>query len=224
MLGLHWSFKRTHQIPIRRNTERAIDQREVYANQFDEVSTKYDWSNIIYVDEVGFNVTLRRFYGRAPRGQPSVTRTNGVRGLNYSACAAMSCTGPIYFKTKKGAYNTDSFIEFLNELLVQLETKGPCILIMDNVRFHGAGAVRNLIASTQHELMFLPPYSPFLNPIEEMFSKWKGAVRQCNVSNEDELFAGMDASWSEITASDCAGWERHSRSFLLRCKRREIIE
>ncbi len=176
------------------------------------------------MDEVGFNITLRRLYGRAPRGQHAVTRSNGVRGINYSACAAMSCTVPICFKTKKGAYNTDSFVEFLKELFVHLEAKGPCILIMENVRFHGAEAVRNLIASTQHELMFLPPYSPFLNPIEKMFSKWKGAVRKCNVLNEQELFNTMDACWLRITASDCAGWERNSRSFLFRCKRREIIE
>ncbi len=122
-----------------------MQTREVYANQFDEVFTKYDIGNIIYVNEVGFNVTLRRLYGRASRGQHAMTRSNEVRGLNYSACVAMSCTGPICFKIKKGAYNTDSFVEFLKELFVHLEAKGPCILIMDNVHIHGSKAVRNLL-------------------------------------------------------------------------------
>jgi transposase len=65
--------------------------------------------------------------------------------------------------------------------------------------------------------MFLPPYSPFLNPIENMFSKWKESVRRSRPTNETELMQLIESGATMITESDCESYFRHMLGFLGRC-------
>jgi transposase len=53
------------------------------------------------------------------------------------------------------------------------ETSEPCVFVMDNVAFHKTAEIRSIFENSMHEIVFLPPYSLFLNPIENIFSKWK---------------------------------------------------
>jgi transposase len=95
---------------------------------------------------------------------------------------------------------------------------------MDNVRFHKVAIINNRIIESGHVLKFLPPYSPFLNPIENLFSKWKQLVRSERRRNDVNLFEIIDSSYEQITSMDCEGFYRNMLRFLLACLNRVCIE
>ena len=70
---------------------------------------------------------------------------------------------------------------------------------------------------------FLPPYSPFLNPIEEVFSKWKSALRRSAPKDQEELYNNIHISSQSITNQDCSNYIKHMESYLPKCKNRQII-
>lgn len=72
-------------------------------------------------------------------------------------------------------------------------------------------------------MVFLPPYSPFLNPIEEYFSAWRWRVYEHRAQDQRSLLHALDAACEDITGDQCRGWLRHARRFFPRCIARENI-
>uniref|UniRef100_A0A1A8BRY8 DDE superfamily endonuclease n=1 Tax=Nothobranchius kadleci TaxID=1051664 RepID=A0A1A8BRY8_NOTKA len=92
------------------------------------------------------------------------------------------------------------------------------VVVWDNVSFHHSAVVRQWFAAHDRMLMeFLPPYTPFLNPIEEFFSSWRWKVYDRHPHTQMALLAAMDAACDDITAESCRGWIRHSRRYFPRC-------
>ena len=129
------------------------------------------------------------------------------------------------YEVNATAYNSCSFKEFMINLILKIEEMnlGNCIFIMDNATIHRNLGVREVIDASNHRIQYLPPYSPFLNPIEECFSKWKGFVKSLNVWNEDELLAGILEGFRSVREWDCEAYVRNMHSFLVRCKNNEEI-
>jgi transposase len=205
-----FTVKLIRPMPLSRNSRDTVLSRKNYAEKFlDEAPL--DRREIIWVDECGFNLHLRRKFGRARRGHhASLTVPNG-RGQNISVCAAMSEEGLLHEYLRPGAFNGEHFCSFLTGLFELLRTMGRnnCWIIMDNVRFHHSASVRTCAESFGHQLVFLPPYSPMLNPIESVFGKWKTLIRTDGVSmNRDELLERMSSARYEISIRDCLGWIR----------------
>ena len=126
------------------------------------------------------------------------------RSQNWSTCAAMNQNYVLYYETQERAYNTECYQRFIEALLERLERQGieGAYLIEDNVNFHknaevnhhhGLGRlhilinfsckIKALIIAKGHHFDCLPPYSPFLNPIEELFSKWKSFIKRSDPKN-----------------------------------------
>ena len=95
---------------------------------------------------------------------------------------------------------------------------------MDNVRFHKTVEIRNILAERNVSFDFLPPYSPFLNPIENMFSKWKNFVARISPKNESELVDGIKNGSSLISNEDCDGYYRNMMRYIRRSINNEVIE
>jgi transposase len=95
---------------------------------------------------------------------------------------------------------------------------------MDNASIHRTRALQELCISRNIRMIYLPPYSPFLNPIENLFSKWKGIVKSELVSNEEELLARINTASIEITESDCDGYFRNMLCYIGRCMNNEDID
>lgn len=214
-----YTIKQISLIPQRRNDEKAIQSRYNYAVEFFEIISKISESHIIFLDEVGFNVSMRTKKGRSLIGTAAVQVVPGLRMRNISVCAAMNRDGVVYYASQTQAFKSISFLEFLKELFVKLEAMGlkNAFVIMDNVPFHKHKIVREDFEQSSHTLLFLPPYSPFLNPIENMFSKWKHLIRVGQPKNESELFVLIETSCSKITPEDCSGFYRNIFSFLPKC-------
>jgi transposase len=99
------------------------------------------------------------------------------------------------------------------------------IILMDNVAFHRCLEIRQIINDSGNVLMLLPPYSPFLNPIENLFSKWKQCVLQSRPINEEHLLNLIEIASNFINREDCEEFYRHMLGFLVRCiEKKPIVE
>ncbi len=126
----------------------------------------------IFVDEVGFNLAKTRRRGRNIIGQWANVQVPGQRGGNISMCAATSENGVIGRRPLLGSYNAAHLIEFLKEIEPACQGEGVTyVIVWDNVRFHHAEVVQAWFqAHPRFMTLYLPSFSPFLNPIEDFFS------------------------------------------------------
>jgi len=167
LVGQFFSIKKIIASVQEKNSDRIKNARKEYAKRF--LEEKWLSSQCIYIDETGFNLWMRRSQGRSKIGSQIHSVLPNCRGSNMTLILAISKRGPIHYKILMGSVTKQKYQEFINELDGKLpETRH--YLIQDNASIH-----KNVNSS--HELKFLPPYSPFLNPIEAVFSKLKLLVR-----------------------------------------------
>lgn len=124
---------------------------------------------------------------------------------------------------KKGTtvYHIVNFVNVVMDVLDRHNKKGFYIL-MDNCRIHHSQFVIAAIEKRGYKPLFLPPYSPFLNPIEECWSKIKKNIRGNPLSKLDQLTPRIDDACATVTVQDCIGWIGHSESFWDRCIAKEL--
>ena len=171
---------------------------------------------LVFVDETGADRRncLRRF-GYSLRGKPAISKKLLVRGQRVSAIAAITTEGVLDCYTVTGSVDAGKFVEFIHKaLLPHLQpfngVNACSIVILDNASIHHVDGIVDLIESTGALAIFLPPYSPDLNPIEEAFSKLKSTLK----ANE-ELLQYLDTeslllhAFTSITAEDCKNWISH---------------
>ena len=197
-----------------------------------ELEANQTLHEFIYVDEAGFNLakTLRR--GRNVIGKRATVDVPGQRGANITMCAAISSAGLVLQKSQIGPYNTERRLLFLDDLHQQLVPEAEpvggnmrtFVIAWDNVAFHHSHAITNWFAAHPRVIsLFLPPYSPFLNPIEGFFSVWRWKVYDHRPQDQMSLLDAMDAGCRDISVEDCQGWIRHAKRFFPRCIARDNI-
>lgn len=163
----------------------------------------------MFVDESGFNTAMARGYARAPSDQRAWGRVPRNHGRNQTLICALQCTGPLAPLVITGAVNGPSFEGYVRELLCPALQPGQ-VVIMDNLSSHHRASVRTLIEARGCRLLFLPPYSPDLNPIELMFSKVKARVRAGSWRTVDALLSAIWAALAVVTHQEVAAWLRHA--------------
>ncbi len=195
--------------------------------RFNALARRHRRSKMIFVDEAGFNVSMRRGRGWSRVNTPANVTVPSIRTRNFSVCAAISSAGFVLHEVQSQAYNSRSFLNFVSDLMRTLrETRSePCVIIMDNASIHKNPAIKDLIEFNNHVLLFLPPYSPFLNPIENSFSKWKGYVRGVNCETEEQLLREIDNGLRTLTNEDCENYYENMLHYLdLSRSRIEIVD
>jgi transposase len=214
-----YTVKRIQNQPVRRNDAVALAARREYANSFMMASTRVQNTRIYFLDEVGFNVSMRARRGRSQRGQRAVQVVPAIRSRNISVCCCMSKEGIYYYKAQTRPFNGSLFSIFLTELFAKFteDNISGVLLIMDNVPFHCSNNTVHLVQSNGHAILFLPPYLPFLNPIENMFAKWKEYVRRESPTNEERLFELIENGANLITNDDCNSFYMHMTTFFPDC-------
>lgn len=210
------SFKTVSIVPEQRNSASTIDLRKQFAMRF----TRFEGlgANFVYLDEFGCKMSMRRSKARSRIGTAATITTPGRRGNNLSVCAAIDSNGPIHFLAKFHAFNQDQYQLFLRELNEKLDICKRNILIMDNASFHKTIAVRELVKrELKLEILYLPPYSPMLNPIEECFSKVENFIKTARCNSDLSLLESVKSAFDSVTAANCASWCRHSKQFFPQC-------
>ena len=127
---------------------------------------------------------------------------------NTTILASIRTSGECVYTTYSGRTTTDKFIEYLEKHLLLTLDKDKDVLIMDNMRTHHANAVQAVLTASGVKVLFLPPYSPDLNPIKRLWSKMKAILRHEKIRAADELFAAVARAFSCISCTDCSAWFR----------------
>lgn len=151
---------------------------------------------------------MTRLYGRAPKGQRVVGSVPQNWGRNITMLAALSVAGVDATMTVEGATDTDVFCAYVSEVLSPTLSQGD-IVVMDNLSAHKAQKVRELIEARGARLVYLPPYSPDLNPIERCWSKIKTYLRAVKARSSERLDEAIKKAFETITESDARAWFKH---------------
>lgn len=173
-----------------------------------------DPDNLVFVDETGMHLGFTRCYGRAPQGQRLYDCEPGNRGQNISLIGGMSIDGLVATMTIPGSINTDVFLFYIQEILI-LQLWAGAIVLMDNLPVHHATVIREAIEAAGAKLIFLPPYSPDLSPIELCWSKLKQLLRSAKARTCEVLdLALTDIINNHISSDDALGWFAHCGLFF----------
>jgi transposase len=132
---------------------------------------------VFYLDECGVEHRLHQEYGRAPRGERLYAEVAGSRRHRTSIISVSQnarLVAPFVFE---GSCNTEVVDTYFEKVLLPALPKGS-VIVLDNARFHQASSTQKLVAEAGCELLFLPTYSPDLNPIEHLWAKLKAALRR----------------------------------------------
>ena len=159
---------------------------------------------MIFIDESAAKTNMIRLYGRSVRGERCVDKAPH-KWKTITMLSSIRSDGHTESIVFKGALNKDIFEVYVEKVLAPSLRPGD-IVIMDNLSAHKSEQVEEIINSCHAELRFLPPYSPDLNPIENMWSKVKQILRGLMARAEESLFTAIGTALSQVTAADACGW------------------
>ncbi len=151
---------------------------------------------------------MTRLRGRAPIGERLIDKAPHGHWKTTSLIAALGVAGVRCSTVVDGAINRDVFDAFVERVLVP-ELRDGDVVILDNLSSHKSEHARRLIESRGARLVFLPPYSPDLNPIEMVFSKIKQLLRSLGCRTRDALWNAMQSVLEKVTPADAANCFRH---------------
>jgi transposase len=172
------------------------------------VTGQIDAERLVFVDEMGSNTSLFSLYAWAPRGERARCSVPRNRGKNTTLLASMTTEGMGPCVAVVGATTRVVFETFVERLLAPALRPGQ-VVVMDNLSAHKGERVRELIQERGCELLYLAPYSPDLNPIEEAFSKVKGLLRRTGARTHEALIEAMGWALDAVTAEDARGFFEH---------------
>lgn len=173
-----------------------------------ETKSRIDISKLKFLDESSANCGMTRLYGRAPTNERVNDYVPDVRFERTSFIGALGLDGitaPMMFK---GTLNGDFFGGYVEHVLAPTLSPGD-IVVLDNCSAHKASDVLDPIYDKGASVMFLPAYSPDLNPIELMFSKIKSILRKLKPRTFDKLVSATGQALDLVTYSDIVGWFEH---------------
>lgn len=170
--------------------------------------SKLDPAKLVFVDETGANTKMIRTHGRAPRGQRVRDKQPWGHWKTTTFTCGLRCDGLVAPWVLDGAMNGEAFEVYVDQVLAPSLSEGDWV-IMDNLSAHKGQSVRQLIEARGARLLFLPPYSPDLNPIELAFSKFKTLLRKAAQRTVPTLWDKIGELLDDFTPDECANYFRH---------------
>jgi transposase len=146
-----------------------------------------DPRKLVFIDETGANTKMTRRYGRAPRGQRVVGAVPHGHWKTTTFLAALRAGGLTCPLVVDGAMTGDLFVAYVKQQLVPALKAGD-VVVLDNLACHKRAEVREAIEGAGGTLLYLPPYSPDLNPIEPAFAKLKALLRKAGERTAEGLW------------------------------------
>ncbi len=146
-----------------------------------------DAGRLVFVDEMGANVSLSPLYAWSRRGQRAFGSAPRNRGRNVTLLASITAGGVGPSLAVEGAATRAVFEAYLERVLAPGLSPGQ-VVVMDNLSAHKGGRVREILGEAGCEPLYLPPYSPDLDPIEQAFSKVKGLLRRAESRTGEGLW------------------------------------
>ena len=173
---------------IKQTTEAFIHSRDQFVKE-----NRY----IVSLDETSFGRNGKPVFGYSIKGSPLILSKPPPKAKATSVLAVVDNKGIVAKKSVQGAYNTNLFLEFLQSLQLPIDT----IILLDNVRFHHSNVIKEFAQTKKWKLLYVPPYSPWFNPIEEVFSIVKRHYYQ---------YWNIDTAFDSIKESHCKSFFEHA--------------
>lgn len=182
-----------------------VKQRSQWHEQLTAVAS----ARLVFVDESGANTKMNRLYGRSPVGQRLLSHQPQGHYQTSTLIAGVRLSGPCAPWLFEGAMDGEMFLAWVRQGLAPT-LQSQDLVIMDNLATHKVAGVRQAIESVGSRLLYLPPYSPDFNPIENLWSKVKGILRSLSPRTADELLQAAAVAFAAISTADCHGFFLHA--------------
>lgn len=222
--------------PERRTDEETRNRRKQFIEEYINSGIVDYQKNCVFVDEAAVAGNMRRNHAWAPAGRVAHIKIPQMHARTRSILAAISYSGIVEVCTKVntgqgGGTKSKDFFAFLHLVLHRHDERGlkdkGWNIVCDNAPIHTALYIRNMVSERGYRFILLPHYSPFLNPIEEFFSKVKLLFRHVDNSDRyhessaqsqnDDIDERLKRAVASCTISDYASWVNHSIKFFDRC-------
>ena len=167
-----------------------------------------DVGRLVFVDEMGSHTSLCPLYAWSPRGERARAKAPRNWGKNVTLLASITSEGTGPCLAVEGSATRGVFEAYLERVLAPSLRPGQ-VVVVDNLSSHKGGRVKEIVEGRGCEVLYLPPYSPDLNPIEQAFSKVKGLLRRAEARTREALVGAMGRALDAVCARDARGFFGH---------------
>jgi len=164
-----------------------------------------DPDRLVFIDETWASTNMARLHGRTPKGERLRASIPHGHWKTTTFVAGLRLTGMMATMVLDGPINRDAFQAYVDQVLVR-ELRPGDIVIMDNLSSHKGAGIRQAIEAAGARLLFLPPYSPDFNPIENAFAKLKALLRAAAERTVDALWTTIGSLIDRFTPDECANY------------------
>jgi transposase len=168
-----------------------------------------DKAQLIFLDETGVATDLARTRGRGLRGQRVIGKIPYGHWKTTTFLAGLRCDGIVAPFVVDAPMDGDIFLAYVEQVLVPSLRKND-IVILDNLPAHKVDGVRERIEAAGAKLLYLPPYSPDLNPIEQAFSKFKALLRKAALRSIPALWDKIGELLCAFSPDQCANYFKNA--------------
>jgi transposase len=170
---------------------------------------KLDISRLVFIDETWTKTNMTRLRGWWRRGEPLMAKAPHGHWRTLTFIAALRCDAITAPCVMDGPINGESFRAYVEQILVPTLKPGD-IVVLDNLGSHKGTSIRSLIRKAGARLAFLPPYSPDLNPIEQVFAKLKTLLRRAEARTVEAVGSRIGDLLAAFTGTECANYFRNA--------------
>jgi transposase len=186
-----------------RDSEENLLRREAFVASIRGIAPE----DLIYLDESGVSTQMTRLYARAEGGHRVQDAVPGGHWKMLTLLGAMSVDGMIAAMTVEADTDREVFLAYLDQVLCPKLRAGH-VVVMDNLSSHKVAGVRERIEACGASLIYLPPYSPDLNPIEKAWAKLKQGMRAKQARTVEALHDAVANLLPTLSANDANAWFR----------------
>ena len=167
-----------------------------------------DPARFVFLDETGTTTNMARRYGRSPLGERLVAAVPHGHWRTTTFVAGLRQSGVVAPLVLDGPMTGPAFRAYVEQFLAPALTPGD-VVVLDNLAAHKVAGIRQALAAAGASLLYLPPYSPDLNPIEQLFAKLKALLRKAAARTRDELWSTIGRLLATIPPAECINYLGH---------------
>ena len=168
-----------------------------------------DPARFVFLDETGATTDMARGYGRSPKGTRLVAAVPKGHWKTTTCIAGLRASGVIAPLVLDGPMTGAAFLAYVEQFLAPALEPGD-VVVLDNLGAHKVDGVREAIAAAGAHILYLPPYSPDMNPIEQLFAKLKALLRKAAARTREELWQAIGWLIETISSTECVNYLAHS--------------
>lgn len=166
-------------------------------------------ASFVFLDETGATTNMVRRHGWGPKGERLVDAAPHGHWRTTTFVAGLRSTGIIAPFVLDGPMTGDAFLAYIRHVLAPELGIGD-VVVMDNLAVHKVAGVGEAIAAAGASILYLPPYSPDLNPIEQMFAKLKALLRKAAARTRDALWTTIGQLLDDFSQAECRNYLENS--------------